>query len=400
MLFSLKQPKSERFFQLSFKGFRPGGNNRIQRYAILFFGFLKSLFLYLFKKVAYILKFFGKTFSWAGISAKVLKAYAVSKLIWSRGRLGRSVSTVVVMSCAFGLFLVGKVFNSSQYVTAKELDSDYIENVVDIIPQRNIAITQIPEDRQRTEPIKYAVEQGDTLTTIGSKFKVSVDYLKYVNNFSDFIKLKPGQEITIPPVAGLSHKIGRGETLNTISRKYDVSPQVIADFNYILDTNNLVEGTELIIPGAKVPNQPVVLPLSPVVLAPSAVTDPNASKGYCVWPTTVNIIFTYFSWLHNGIDIATPHGISLPPIFSCAGGTVTRAGWDPFGLGLHIRVDHGDGYETVYGHLSRLDVSYGDSVSRGQQIGIMGSTGRSTGPHVHFTVLYKGSAQNPFNYTN
>ena len=89
----------------------------------------------------------------------------------------------------------------------------------------------------------------------------------------------------------------------------------------------------------------------------------------------------------------------MPPILACDSGTVTKSGWDPFGLGLNIIIDHGDGYQTVYGHLSRLDVSYGEKVGRGEQIGIMGSTGRSTGPHVHFMVKYNGAAQNPLDYT-
>jgi murein DD-endopeptidase MepM/ murein hydrolase activator NlpD len=89
----------------------------------------------------------------------------------------------------------------------------------------------------------------------------------------------------------------------------------------------------------------------------------------------------------------------MPPILSCMGGTVVRAGWDPWGLGLHVRIDHGIGYETVYGHMSRLDVSYGENVKRGQIIGLMGSTGRSTGPHVHYMVKYNGIAQDPLNFT-
>jgi murein DD-endopeptidase MepM/ murein hydrolase activator NlpD len=80
-------------------------------------------------------------------------------------------------------------------------------------------------------------------------------------------------------------------------------------------------------------------------------------------------------------------------------GVVIRAGWDPWGLGLHVRIDHGNGYITIYGHMSRLDVSYGQEVDRGQIIGIMGSTGNSTGPHVHFMVEYNGVAQNPLNFT-
>ncbi|OGC77049.1 hypothetical protein A2619_01465 [candidate division WWE3 bacterium RIFOXYD1_FULL_39_9] len=90
----------------------------------------------------------------------------------------------------------------------------------------------------------------------------------------------------------------------------------------------------------------------------------------------------------------------MPPIFACTGGKVVRAGWDPYGLGLHVRIDHGNGYSSIYGHMSRIDVGYGQNVGRGQVIGLMGNTGRSTGPHVHFILNFNGVAQNPLNYTN
>jgi murein DD-endopeptidase MepM/ murein hydrolase activator NlpD len=88
----------------------------------------------------------------------------------------------------------------------------------------------------------------------------------------------------------------------------------------------------------------------------------------------------------------------MPPIYACGSGTVIRSGWDPFGLGLHIVIDHGNGYQTVYGHMSKLNVGVGRDVDKGDVIGIMGSTGRSTGPHVHFIVKYNGVAQNPLKY--
>ena len=90
----------------------------------------------------------------------------------------------------------------------------------------------------------------------------------------------------------------------------------------------------------------------------------------------------------------------MPPLYSCSGGTVIRAGWDPWGLGLHVRIQHANGYVTMYGHMSRLDVGVGDTVKKGQVIGLMGNTGRSTGPHVHFIISYKGVPRNPLDYIN
>jgi len=330
-----------------------------------------------------------------------IKRFIVRKLIWSRGKLGRPVATIAVISVGFIVFLFGEVFSSFSFVIDKEVNADYLSNTSDIIPKKEIATTTIPDIRKRTEPFVYRVEGGDTLSGIGEKFKVSVDALKYVNNLTDYTILKVGQEITIPPVSGLIHTVKSGDTLNSIAAKYDVAPQAIADFNYVLDTSKLASGTELVIPGAKVPE-----PVLPPVYAPPSISLPSTggtatpSKSFCVWPTTVRIVTQYYAWYHNGIDVATPWGRGMPPLFACTGGRVVRAGWDPFGLGLHVRIDHGNGYETVYGHMSRIDVGYGQRVDRGQVIGLMGNTGRSTGPHVHFTVNFNGVSQNPMNYTN
>jgi len=187
--------------------------------------------------------------------------------------------------------------------------------------------------------------------------------------------------------------------LSSIATKYDVASQAIADFNYILDTSSLALGTELVIPGAKVPT-PVIpaVPSLPSGIPGGGYAPAPVSSTFCVWPSSVRIITQYFTWYHNGVDIATPIGTAMPPLYACTSGVVTRSGWNPWGLGLHVSIDHGNGYETVYGHMSRIDVGYGERVSRGQVIGLMGTTGRSTGPHVHFMVKYNGVAQNPLNY--
>lgn len=375
------------------------GKNPIDSFFRLIRGFFVAVGIYIAKKAKklvllppkFILEIRKK-----GIEAK---EYLVRKLIWSRGRLGRPIANFFVISVAFVIFMTGSVFNSSKLVNSQEIDPGYLKNVTDIIPQRNTAKTSIPEERLRAESFSYVVEGGDTLSTIGEKFKISVDALKYVNSLTDSSVLKVGQELTIPPVSGLVHTVEDGDSLASIAEKYDVPSQAIADFNYILDTGELAVGVDLIIPDAKVP-EPVIT--YPTYTDPVVVTDftPAPSGGnWCIWPTTVRIITQYFTWYHNGVDIATPWNIR-PPLFACGNGVVTRAGWDPWGLGLHVVIDHGNGFETVYGHMDRIDVGYGQSVSQGQQIGILGNTGRSTGPHVHFMVKYGGVAQNPLNYIN
>lgn len=395
-----KRPKSQRFFQARFEGFDPKGRNKLEQWLYTYGNFLKWLIKYNRLKVRGLLRLSRKTGVLAVNAIPLIKSFVVRKMIWSRGRLGRPIVTSFVMGVAFMVFMVGEVFNSSRYVNSQEIDPDYLASVTDIIPQRTTAITTVPESRKRSEPFAYVIEDGDTLSSIGNKFKISVDALKYVNSLTDYSVLKVGNELVIPPVTGLIHTVERGDTLGSIANKYAVAPQAIADFNYILDTSSLEIGSELVIPDAKIP-QNIVIP-SPSYLAPipAATIDPNAGGGWCIWPTSTRIITQYFSWYHNGLDIATPFGAGMPPLYACSGGTITRAGWDPFGLGLHVKIDHGNGYETVYGHMSRVDIGYGDSVSQGQVIGLMGNTGRSTGPHVHFTINYNGASQNPLNYVN
>ena len=396
MLFSIiKRPRSRRVFGLNLEGFRERGRGKIFKLAVSISGFVKAVFRYAIRKIRFAGVSTLLSAKFTNSFAIAIKAALVRRLIWSRGRLGRGTVSVIVMGVAFMVFMFGSVFSSSRLVVSQEINPDYLSNVTDIIPQRNIATTTIPESRKRTEAYTYTVAAGDTISDIGERFKVSMDAIKYVNGLTDNSVLKVGQEIVIPPVSGLIHAVEDGDTLASIAEKYDVAAQAIADFNYILDTSSLAVGTELVIPGAKIP-APIIVPVIPSQFGTSTV-DYSPSFGWCIWPTTVRIITQYFSWYHNGLDIATPWSIA-PPIFACSGGTIIRAGWDPWGLGLHVEIDHGNGYKTVYGHMGRIDVGYGQYVSQGETIGLMGSTGRSTGPHVHFTVKYNDVPQDPFSY--
>ncbi len=395
------------YSQLRFEGFSPGGRNKIQRSLNLLKMFVIAFLEYLLIKVKLFIIGIGRFFLILKRFSHEAKDLFTAKLIWSRGRLGRPIATGVVMVASFAIFTVGEIFSGTSLVSSQEIHPDYLASTVDIIPQRNIALTEIPEDRKKSEPFSYTVQRGDNLSSIGAKFRISVDAIKYVNNLTDNSVLQVGDEITVPPVAGLIHTVDSGDTLSAIAQKYDVHPQAIADFNYILDTSKLAVGTELVIPEGKVPDPVVPLARTQVVphqasgyIPPASVPPAQPSSNFCVWPTTVRLITQYFSWYHNGLDIAVPSGTAMPPLYSCTGGVVTRAGWDPRGLGLHVRIDHGNGYETVYGHMSRVDVGFGENVGRGQVLGLMGNTGRSTGPHVHFMVVHNGVPQNPLNFTN
>lgn len=387
----------QKISQLPLGGFEPKWRGKLKKIVPPLTPFFRALFKYGNKKLNHFGRFVIHAVVSVSKSAGWLKALIIKKLIWSRGRLGRPIANLIVLAIAFMVFFFGEVLSSKKFVNSQEISPDYLSNVTDVTPNRNVATTLIPEERKRAESFTYTVKGGDTLSGIGEQFKISVDALKYVNGLTDASTLSIGDTLTIPPVSGLIHKVESGDTLEAIADKYSVAPQAIADFNYILDTSTLAVGSELVIPDAKIPVQ-VILPTPTFGSQPQLAFDvPNLGDGF-IWPTTTRIITQYFSWYHTGVDLAVSWSWGMPPIFASSSGTVTRAGWDPWGLGLHVRIDHGNGFETVYGHMSRVDVGYGQRVSQGQVIGIMGSTGRSTGPHVHFTVNYHGVAQDPFGY--
>ncbi|OGC50715.1 hypothetical protein A2716_01610 [candidate division WWE3 bacterium RIFCSPHIGHO2_01_FULL_40_23] len=381
----------ENAFQLKFSGLRvkDGGVENLKKFFI-------AVLRYVFGKVRLLGANFFIFLKFCLTSFQGVKNFIIRKLIWSRGRLGRPIANLAILFVAFILFLTGGVFSSTGFVTSATISPDYLVNVDDIIPETTVATTSLPEGR-RSEAIIHEVSGGENLSSIGALYKVSTDALEYVNNISDSDFLKVGQKLVIPPVQGVIYKVKSGDTCDSIGKKFDVPSQAVLDFNYLDSCTNLQVGKELVVPDAKIPEPVIILPTVPGGVTYQRFVDTNPRSGWCQWPTSVRIISQYFTYYHDGLDIATPWG-SWPPIYACAGGTVTRAGWDPWGLGLHVAIDHGNGYQTVYGHLSRLNVSVGKDVDKGDVVGIMGNTGRSTGPHVHFTIKYKGTPQNPLNY--
>ncbi|MCX6741080.1 MAG: M23 family metallopeptidase, partial [Candidatus Parcubacteria bacterium] len=171
--------------------------------------------------------------------------------------------------------------------------------------------------------------------------------------------------------------------------------------NDLLDETAINIGDELFIPGGR----KLATPVAPTPMRstpPSYVNYGNIPSALpsgtrLQWPTTAYRITQYFGWRHTGIDIADK---SRPPVYAAEDGVVIKAqvGGYNGGYGNNIIIDHGNGLNTLYGHLTSLNVHVGDSVSRGQVIGIMGTTGRSTGIHLHFEVRVGGKRVNPLGY--
>ncbi len=252
--------------------------------------------------------------------------------------------------------------------------------------------------KPRSEIIEYEVKSGETASEIAQKFNISIETLKWANNLQSVNNIKPGQKLKILPVSGVAHTVKEGDTLESVAKKYSAESQGIVDFpfNDIPDDFKLKVGQVLIVPDGVPPEvkappsrrpQPQYLaqgPTSPAFSAPGG--------GSFIWPTSGGLS-QYFSWYHPGIDIPNK---SAPTIVAADSGTVVVAGWpDNYGYGNRVVIDHGNGYRTLYAHLSNIYVSNGQTVSQGQAIGQMGSSGRSTGTHLHFEVHYKDIAVNP-----
>lgn len=264
----------------------------------------------------------------------------------------------------------------------------------------NIANTESGNALNRNEIIQYTILNGDTISGIAHKFNVSVATILWSNNLTERSLLQPGMTLKILPTTGILHRVVRGETIAGIAKKYKADTQKILDTNNLSSANQIKIGQDLIIPDGIRPasiSTTIVrttntgkTTVSKTSLSP---TNPNTGTKL-LWPAGVRRISQYFGWRHTGLDIAGPVGT---PIYAAEDGVVETAGWNSGGYGNYIIINHGDGLRTLYGHASKLFVSRGEKVTRGQVIMAMGSTGRSTGSHLHFEVRINGF-KNPLSY--
>lgn len=252
--------------------------------------------------------------------------------------------------------------------------------------------------KPRSEIEDYEVKPGDTLSSIAQEKDISTDTIRWANDLEGDDTIQPGDVLKILPDTGVAHKVASGDTLESIAKKYDVSSQAILDypFNDVTDDLKLKVAQVLIVPGGTPPEEQAAKKAKPspqyLAKGPTSPAFSAPGGGNFAWPTT-GTITQYFAWYHPGADIANN---ASPAITASDGGTVTVAGWpDSYGYGNRVVVDHGNGYQTLYAHLSNIYVTPGQTVSRGQVLGRMGSTGRSTGIHLHFEIRYKGIAVNP-----
>lgn len=324
------------------------------------------------------------------------------------------VNSVALTSSATSGGDSGEVYNS--YGQGGPIVVDQIV----VAPQAN-PYTAIPS-RERRGVITYTVQAGDTLFGIAGQFGLRPESILWANY--DTLEdnphlLKPGMDLAIPPVNGIVYTAVEGDTVESIAEKYKVTPDAIYvdgyEWNLLKPGEQPFVGASLIIPGGSreftawtisaAENAPktnsydtsgaVVARGDIGTCAPIPPGTGLVGTGNFIWPAPKHWLSgnPYAPW-HPGIDIAAKLG---DPIYAADNGIVIYAGWNNWGYGNLVVIDHGNGWQTWYAHNSGIYVSCGQNVYQGSVISAAGSTGRSTGPHLHFETRFQGTLPNPFN---
>jgi LysM repeat protein len=291
----------------------------------------------------------------------------------------------------------GAAISSNQNVTSEipgEIESQLPITGTGAIVKPEISSTEVVQ-KYRDEPIEYTVQNGDTIGSISEEFEISQETIMWQNNLSAYSIIRPGQKLTILPIDGVTHKVIKGDTLSKIATRYKADKQKIIEFNRLVDESDISVGQLLIIPEGQPYRPPItttrLAPIQQIFEQPITPVEP----GKMVWPNGCHRLTQYFNWHHTGIDIACPLGT---PIRAAEDGVIKAVHYLNTGYGHSVDIDHGNGKMTRYGHMTTIFVKEGESVKAGQSIGLEGSTGKSTGPHLHFEVRFFNKVYNPLNY--
>lgn len=239
---------------------------------------------------------------------------------------------------------------------------------------------------KRSGVAEYTVQPGDSLSFIARDYGVSIESIMWANGLRNSNSIREGNILKIPPVSGVIHTVKNGDTVSTIAKKYGADSENIIAYNSLPQGGKLRVNDELIIPDGKIATAGTPYTKAAISFAHL----PNLDN-YFADPT--NGLGRISQWIHgrNGIDVANSYGTS---VYAAAAGTIVGTAISGYngGYGLFVKISHPNGTDTLYAHLSKVMVVTGQNIEKGQQIGKMGSTGRSTGSHLHFEVH---GAKNP-----
>lgn len=344
--------------------------------------------------------YFQKKIYTLGHHFEFFKDFWVEKLMWRRGKMTRPfIHTSLMFLLAIGIFFEPII--AQKYPTLGKEEGEFGEetpsSVLNTLTAQEQEIITEESAKPRSEIITYKVKEGDTLSAIAKKFfgttsELALNTIRWENNLKSD-ELSVGEELRILPVPGVKHIVQSGETIYSIAKKYNTNAQKIVDFpfNYFRneETFALNIGDLIIVPdGIKPEEKKPYIPPSYYAQVPV-----GGGTGELLWPCAGEIT-QWRTWYHTGIDIANSQA---PEITAAASGIVSFVSYEAWGYGYHVVINHGK-YQTLYAHLSRIDVSEGQAVSAGQVIGKMGTTGRSTGIHLHFEVRSGNQILDPMSF--
>lgn len=239
-----------------------------------------------------------------------------------------------------------------------------------------------PEENKTLQIRYHRVKSGENLTVIAKKYGISVDTICGSNGLRSYDFIRTGVVLRIPSKDGILTEMEKGKRVVDLAKKYKISIDRIIEENDLNNPDFIANGSLIFIPDAK---------------------PQNIIKGF-MWPTASRFITSGYGWrrnpfkrglkeFHHGLDIRARYEWIRVSKY----GKVTYTGWMG-GYGNAIIVAHPGGYKTLYAHLSRIIVRRGQYVKQGQMIGRSGNTGRSTGPHLHYEIIYRGKHKNPYYY--
>ncbi|MBI3160006.1 MAG: M23 family metallopeptidase [Chloroflexi bacterium] len=278
--------------------------------------------------------------------------------------------------------------------------------------QRQAAPNTTRTGTDRYQAVAYTVEYGDSLFSIAQTFRIQPESLLWANEEvlggrPDL--LEPGMHLNVPPTDGVYYRWREGDTLEAVAEKFSAEAAAIIDWpgNPIADLTNpsIPPGVWVMIPGGIGEFQQWVFP--DIASAGQGVSNELLGAGACsgdfpagngsgifVWPSPIHSVVGNDYWDgHRALDIASGEGIG---VYAADNGVVLFSGWATGGYGYMVYIDHGNGYSTLYAHLSQVSAQCGQLAAKGQVIGTGGSTGNSSGPHLHFEVRFQGGFLNPW----
>jgi len=326
------------------------------------------------------------------ITALLLLALGVLSILYDQGALNWLKREAVYASMDSGLRTEGQRTGGSQYNLARYAGVNPNEAQSTLPFESALADSgeTIPLDMTETFAWQnYKVKKGDSVSKIAAAFSVSMDAIIASNGISNARSLKEGETLRIPNMDGIPYVVKNGDSLSKISKSMGVPLEAILDANDI-QSDVINAGMTLFIPGARMNKDDLALALGELFIYPLKGARLSSPFGWRNDPISGERRH------HAAIDLSAPQGTV---VWAAMDGKVSALGYNVT-YGNYIILSHAGGFQTMYAHLHSISVKRGETVSKGTQIGTVGNTGYSTGPHLHFAVYKNSMAVNPLDYLN